>query len=314
MITNNIHIGIIGGTGLAERLFDGLGNQQQQKQQQQFDKSRQYITVETPFGYPSCPIQTSVQEDGVKLSILARHGDGHILNPGTIPYRANIYALKKLGVTHIIASGATGSLQENIHPGDIVLVDQFIDKTENRERTFYDNAAVHIEFSEPCCPVMHSWLIHAAEKSGLNYHKKGTYICMEGPAFSTRAESHMHRKWGGDLIGMTALPEARLVREAEIAYALVALPTDYDCWKIPPHNVHQSDSTNESLLEEIIGNLNKAAEASLTLIQTALSDISILQQNPSPAHDALELAIWSDKSKIDPCEVEKLKLLWGRWM
>lgn len=292
----DIVLGIIGGSGLGERLADAFG------------ASLRPVNIETPFGVPSGPILTG-QLSAARVAVLARHGEGHLLNPGAVPYRANIFALKTLGVTHLIASGATGSLRENIHPGEIVLVDQFIDKTIGRARTFYENAAVHVEFGEPVCPVMRRWLAQAAEQEDLHCHDGGTYVCMEGPAFSTRAESEMHRAWGGDLIGMTALPEARLAREAEIAYALIGLPTDYDCWRPIPVGANRA-----SLLGEIIGNLHRASEASVQLIRAALRDTSILRHTPSPAHDALALAIWSDKSRIDPAEIERLRPLWGRYL
>lgn len=292
-----IHLAVIGGTGLADRLVSG------------FAEISESVTVDTPFGQPSAPIQTGFLPDGrTRLSLLARHGEGHLLNPGHVPYRANIFALKKLGVTHLIASGAVGSLRDTIHPGEVALVNQFIDKTHGRASTFFDHAAVHVEFSQPCCPVMRQWIIDASSQLQLNCHSNATYVCMEGPAFSTRAESEVHRQWGGDLIGMTALPEAKLAREAEIAYALVALPTDYDAWR-----QHDHDIPHESLLAEIIGNLKKATDACVQLIRQSLEDISFLQENPSPAHDALALAIWSDKSKIDPNEIERLAPLWGRY-
>ncbi|MCC6906317.1 MAG: MTAP family purine nucleoside phosphorylase [Phycisphaerales bacterium] len=288
-------IGIIGGTGLGERLADAFG------------ASLQAVEIDTPLGRPSGAV-LSGELLGTRVAILGRHGAGHTLNPSAVPYRANIFALKTLGVTHLIASGATGSLRENIHPGEIVLVDQFIDKTVGRERTFYERAAVHVEFAEPVCPVMRRWLADAAEREGLHCHDGGTYVCMEGPAFSTRAESEMHRTWGGDLIGMTALPEAKLAREAEMAYALIGLPTDYDCWRPAPEGV-----ARESLLGEIIGNLSKASEASVRLIRAALSDVSSLRAAPSAAHEALALAIWSDKARIDAGEVKRLGPLWGRY-
>ncbi len=288
-------IGIIGGSGLGEALLDGIDPQGVKNQ-----------LPDTPFGRPSSQIVTGSYE-GVDIALLQRHGDGHVLNPAAVPYRANIFALKELGVTHLLASGATGSLRENIHPGDLVLVDQFIDKTHGRARTFYEHAAVHVELSNPTCPVMHAWLMEATKSlDGQTVHERGTYVCMEGPAFSTRAESDLHRQWGADLIGMTACPEVKLAREAEMAYALVSLPTDYDCWK--PHE--QPDQ--QSLLMEIIGNLQKASLASVNLIRAALADVSILRETPSPAHDALGLAIWSDKSQIDRAEVKRLRPLWGR--
>ncbi|MEM1213574.1 MAG: MTAP family purine nucleoside phosphorylase, partial [Planctomycetota bacterium] len=244
---------------------------------------------------------------GTRVLLLQRHGPGHTLNPSAVPYRANLFALKALGATHVLASGATGSLREHLHPGQLVLVDQFIDKTSKRANTFYEHAAVHAEFAEPCCPVMRRWLLAAAGRMpDLTVHTAGTYVCMEGPSFSTKAESEMHRQWGGDLIGMTAMPEARLAREAELAYALIAMPTDYDCWK-----PHAPGSDPMGLLQEIIGNLQTASANNLALIKEALSDTTMLQE-PSPAHDALALGIWSDKSQLDPAEIARLAPLWGR--
>ena len=296
---NDIRIGIIGGTGLADALgHDDVGLENAKSHE-----------IDTPFGPTSAAITTG-EVSGVPVALLARHGAGHLLNPASVPARANIFALKRLGCTHIIASGATGSLREEIAPGDLVICDQLIDKTNGRPKTFYEHAAVHVEFAEPFCPVMRQWLLTAGSKSpGVKMHDRGTYICMEGPSFSSRAESHMHRQWGGDLIGMTALPEARLAREAEMAYALIALPTDYDCWR-----ARDDDACDAvSLLEEIIGNLRRATEASMNLIQAALGDVSMLRDTPSSAHDALRLGIWSDKTKIDAGEIERLRPLWGRY-
>ncbi len=288
-----ICIGLIGGSGLGEALATEKG---------------ETIFVDTPFGPPSSPILRT-RRHGVDLAILQRHGPGHILNPTQVSYRANIFALKKLGVTHIIASGASGSLREEIRPGDLVLADQLIDKTFRRPNTFFEHAAVHVEFADPFCPVTRRWLLDAASKlRSINVHPAGTYICMEGPAFSTRAESKLHRLWGGDLIGMTACPEAKLAREAEIAYALIALPTDYDCWR-----PHQAETPPHELLRQIRANLSNATSRCIELIQTALADTSILADNPSPAHDALRLAIWSEKTKIPRMEIERLKPLWGRY-
>ncbi|HEX7010234.1 MAG TPA: S-methyl-5'-thioadenosine phosphorylase [Phycisphaeraceae bacterium] len=288
-----LRIGIIGGSGLEQAL-----NAQQGQAHQ----------PDTPFGPPSSPIILT-QWEGVEVAILQRHGPGHRLNPSQVPYRANIYALKTLGVTHILASGATGSLREHITAGDLVIPDQVIDKTYKRPNTFFEHAAVHVELAEPFCPVMRRWLLAAATRlQGVQVHDRGVYVCMEGPAFSTRAESHMHRAWGGDLIGMTCMPEARLAREAEIAYALVALPTDYDCWRPP-----QPGKTQQALLEEILANLQRATQNSIALIQAALHDVSILQAQPSPAHEALKLAIWSDKARIDPQEIDRLRPIWGRY-
>ncbi len=293
-----IRIGIIGGSGLGEAFGPGTA-------------AHKGVThhPDTPFGKPSSPI-TVVEWSGVEVCLLKRHGEGHVFNPSAVPYRANIFALKSLGVTHILASGATGSLREDVHPGQLMLVDQVIDRTYRRANTFYEHAAVHVELAEPFCPVMRQWLVSAAGRVADDtvVHNGGTYICMEGPAFSTRAESQVHRDMGGDVIGMTAMPEARLAREAEIAYALIAMPTDYDCWK-----PHDPDQPRQDLLLEIIGNLKHATTASLSLMKAALADLSILQQAPSPAHTALALGIWSDKARIDRHEVQRLAVLWGKY-
>ena len=293
MDTQKISIGILGGSGLG----DALGAEKGES-----------ITVDTPFGATSAPI-VKFELAGQEIYVLQRHGIGHTLNPSAVPYRANIFAMKKLGVTHLIASGATGSLREEIAPGDVVIVDQVIDKTYKRANTFYENAAVHVEMSEPFCGVMREWLLNAAKQlpnQDLAIHEKGTYITMEGPSFSTIAESKMHQAWGGDLIGMTCMPEAKLAKEAEIAYALIGLPTDYDCWK--PH-----EGEGLELLEEIIGNLKKASAAGISLIKKALEDISLLEVKPSRSHKALALGIWSDKSKINPDEIKRLEVLWGQY-
>lgn len=293
MTSNALRVGIIGGSGLGEAVGAEAG------------ESRQ---VETPFGPPSSPLVLT-QWEGVEVVILQRHGPGHVLNPSQVPYRANIYALKSLGVTHILASGATGSLREDIGPGDLVIADQVIDKTTKRASTFYEGAAVHVELAEPFCPVMRRWLLAAAGKlEDVTVHRAGTYVCMEGPAFSTRAESLMHQQWGGDLIGMTVMPEAKLAREAEMAYALIAMPTDYDCWR-----PHDPGKPMAALLEEIIGNLKKATKNNIALMKAALRDTAMLRETPSPAHDALKLAIWSDKARIEKAEVERLRVLWGRY-
>jgi 5'-methylthioadenosine phosphorylase len=306
-----IKIGIIGGSGLGDALGTETG---------------QTINIDTPFGKPSSPIiltnwntgDDSGGGDGIEVAILQRHGIGHTLNPSAVPYRANIFALKSLGITHILASGATGSLREEISPGDLVIVDQLIDKTTKRANTFYEHAAVHVELAEPFCPIMRSWLLNAAKQlDGIKVHEAGTYIVMEGPSFSTKAESHLHRSeaFAGDLIGMTAMPEAKLAREAEIAYAMIAMPTDYDCWRPHPRSSPQSDSPPDpqALLKEIIGNLQKATQANIALMKQALRDTSALTNTPSPAHSALALGIWSDKAKIDPAEVKRLETLWGKY-
>ena len=285
-----VELGVIGGTGLGEALVKEAGGEQ--------------VPVDTPFGLPS------------STPVLARHGAGHRFNPSTVPYRANIWALKKLGVRAIVASGATGSLREEIEPGHLVLCDQVIDKTFRRHRTFFDEGIVaHVEFADPFCDRLRRLLIEAGQRVEATVHDRGTYVCMEGPQFSTRAESHMHRSWGGDLIGMTCMPEAKLAREAELCYALIALPTDYDCWRAVKHrNVEaQKDRVGEDeLLQEILGNLQRATDGAMALLREALK-LMAGGQSKCRCHDALKLAIWSDLSRIEPAVRKRLAPLIGRY-
>jgi 5'-methylthioadenosine phosphorylase len=253
----------------------------------------------------------------VPVLILSRHGPSHTIPPSAVPSRANIFALKQLGCTHIIASGAVGSLREEYKPRHLVIPDQVIDKTHRRPGTFYEKAAVHVEFAEPFCPVLRRILVDAAAEPGgqTSVHDGGCYVCMEGPAFSTRAESLMHRLWGGDLIGMTAMPEAKLAREAEISYALVTLVTDYDCWRAkPPAEAPAAPVDPFVLLKEIMGNLEAATAHAVSLVKRA---VDLLGQRRDQAMEAasrqaLRLAIWTDKSQIDAEERERLRPLWGR--
>ncbi|MCC7349628.1 MAG: MTAP family purine nucleoside phosphorylase [Phycisphaerales bacterium] len=308
---SEIKIGLIGGSGLGA----AMGGQEGVRHE-----------VETPFGRPSDVIIETRWFD-VPVLMLSRHGPGHLLNPTRVPYRANLFALKQLGCTHIIASGAVGSLRDEFGPRDLVVVDQIIDKTHRREGSFYEKGAVHVEFAEPFCPVMRQMVMEAAgemmaEESAaagtaevgmirpMRVHGRGCYVCMEGPAFSTRAESLMHRLWGGDLIGMTAMPEAKLAREAELPYVLLALVTDYDCWK-----AHAAGTEPQKLLEEIIGNLSAAGDHAMRLMRHAvrLMGSHPMELESCPAREALKLAIWSDKSRIGPDEVARLRPLWGRY-
>lgn len=295
---SDIRIGLIGGSGLGAALAS--------------QNSGTRHDLDTPFGKPSDAIVETTWA-GVKVFILNRHGPGHLLNPSQVPYRANIFALKQLGCTHIIASGAVGSLREEFQPRHLVIPDQIIDKTHRRPGTFFEHAAVHVEFAEPFCPVLRQILLEAA--GDLTVHNRGCYVAMEGPAFSTRAESLMHRLWGGDLIGMTAMPEAKLAREAEIAYALVALVTDYDCWRAKPQKEQQEKPDPFALLREIIANLEAATANAIRLMQRAVELIASRppEQLHSPAHHALQLGIWSDKSKIDPEQVHRLAPLWQKY-
>jgi 5'-methylthioadenosine phosphorylase len=322
-MSDDVRIGVIGGSGLGQ-LLAGLG------------EGRRHA-VDTPFGQPSDEI-VEAEIEGAPVFLLSRHGPGHTLNPSQVPYRANIFALKKLGVTHIIASGAVGSLREEFRPRDVVIADQVIDKTFRRPGTFFDKAAVHVELAEPFCPRLRRILSEVGKElkseeavgdgRGPKVFDRGCYVCMEGPGFSTRAESLMHRLWGGDLIGMTAMPEAKLAREAEIGYALVALVTDYDCWKqaAPPKAPGQAQPPAADakpgdpavLLAEIIANLRAASDNALRLIAATIARIAGSAEDRaalagSPARRALELAIWSEKSRIPRDEVELLGPLWMKY-
>lgn len=287
-------IGIIGGSGLGVALCEGHGGRT--------------VSVNTPFGRPSDDIIETTWSD-VEIAILNRHGRGHMIPPSAVNYRANIFALKTLDCTHIIASGAVGSLREELAPGDLLIPDQVIDKTFRRTPTFFDELAVHVEFAYPFCPVLRRHLLACAGGVKAKVHDGGTYVCMEGPAFSTRAESEMHRQWGGSVIGMTVMPEAKLAREAQMAYAMVCLPSDYDCWRPAP-----ADLDKHELLKEIIGNLTLVTAAAVGLIKQAVARFGEVSAQASPAHSALELAIWSDRSQIKPEIRSKLAPLIGRYV
>jgi 5'-methylthioadenosine phosphorylase len=315
---SEIKIGLIGGSGLGQ----ALGSQTEGIRHE----------VDTPFGKPSDAI-IETNWGGLGVYVLSRHGPGHLLGPTQVPFRANIFAMKKLGVTHIIASGAVGSLREEFRPRDLVVPDQIIDKTSRRAGSFFEKGAVHVEFAEPFCPVLRRILLEEGAKLGVGenadgsgalpgaghhrVHDRGCYVVMEGPAFSTRAESLMHRLWGGDLIGMTAMPEAKLAREAEIPYALVALVTDYDCWKLPPAGEHLPGTSHHAaeLLQEIIANLRSASDNGIALIRRAVEKIAAAPEIVAdcPARQALKLAIWSDKTQIPREDVELLAPLWMKY-
>lgn len=328
---SRIKIGFIGGSGLGEAM---LARTQGQRHE-----------IQTPFGRPSDAI-IETELAGMPLLFLSRHGPGHLLNPSQVPSRANVFALKQLGCTHVIASGAVGSLRDEFRPRDLVIPNQIIDKTHRRPNTFYERAAVHVDFAEPFCPVLRRILIEtgqqlagtsemaapapagneapaAPSKPTFAVHDHGCYVCMEGPAFSTRAESLMHRLWGGDLIGMTLMPEARLAREAEISYATVALVTDYDCWREGPrrstggrpHKPGEAAQEADAaiVMKQVIENLQAASENALHLIQRVIEQMASRQDElaASPVQHALRLAIWSDKSRVAPEEVQRLAPLWG---
>ncbi|MCP4377650.1 MAG: S-methyl-5'-thioadenosine phosphorylase [bacterium] len=291
----DVKVGIIGGSGLGDALCR--------------DVQGQSVDVDTPFGEPSDSIIETRWGD-TPVAVLNRHGTGHLISPSQVNYRANIYALKALGCTHVIASGAVGSLREEIKPKDIVIPDQVIDKTYRRVGTFFDEfLAAHIEFSSPFCQVLRKHLISCAASIKTDLHEEGTYVCMEGPAFSTRAESEMHRMWGGDLIGMTVMPEAKLAREAEIAYAMVCLPSDYDCWR-----PGSEDLDKHELLKEIIENLTEATLNAIDLIKEAVANFGQIAELPCQAHSALELAIWSDRDAIAPAAGEHFGALVEKYL
>ncbi len=283
-------IAIIGGTGIGEALSAfGTG-----------------VThdIDTPFGRPSAPIVT-IDQGGLQLALLQRHGEGHLLNPSRVPSRANIFALKKLGVTHVIATGAVGSLKEEFAPRHLVLPDQVVDRTIHREPTFYEDLAVHIEFSDPFCSTLRAALLAAAPQVDTTVHPTGTYVCMEGPAFSTRAESHWNRQLGGHLIGMTLMPEARHAREAALCYAAVTLPTDYDSWR--PHGA----GNPLQVMDAVIANLKAVTAHGLSLVRHALP---LIATTPSTCRcqSALDLAVWSNKSLLSPAVRAKYLPLLGK--
>jgi 5'-methylthioadenosine phosphorylase len=286
-------IGIIGGSGLYQ--IEGLANQE-------------WVTVETPFGTPSDQYLRGTLDVGggrsVTLVFLPRHGRGHRLSPSEINFRANIYGMKKLGVQWIISVSAVGSLREDIVPGHLVIVDQFIDRTRGRTSTFFDRGVVaHVAFADPICKELADVLYDAAKEIGATVHKGGTYVVMEGPAFSTRAESKLYRSWGADVIGMTNLPEAKLAREAEIAYATVALATDYDCWH-PDHD--------HVTVEAVIATLTKNVANARALIKAAAPKVP--SAVPAYVSQALQHAIMTDRSLIPAEAKERLGLFIGKYL
>ena len=284
-------IGMIGGTGLGETLAEQI-------------MDAELHDIDTPFGKPSAPVLVGRYGER-QVAFLNRHGTGHTLSPSEVPYRANIFALKKLGVHTVIASGAVGSLREDIAAADLILVDQYIDKTFRRESSFFDGvAAVHCEMAQPVCAKLREMLAKAARNIDVKTHPEGTYVCMEGPQFSTRAESLLHRAWGSDLIGMTGMPEAKLAREAQMCYAMVALVSDYDCWKL-----HEYGKDRKRLLKEIIGNLVAATNNCLAMLKAVLGSSETLACEECACRHSLDLAVWTDQSHIDSAKMEELNVL-----
>ncbi|MBI1493473.1 S-methyl-5'-thioadenosine phosphorylase [Halocynthiibacter styelae] len=289
-MTTETMIGVIGGSGLYE--IDGLENATWQ-------------AVESPWGTPSDEILTGTL-NGVKMAFLPRHGRGHVHSPTTVPYRANIDALKRLGVTDVISVSACGSFREEMAPGDFVVVDQFIDRTFAREKSFFGTGCVaHVSVAYPTCPRLSATCYQAGEAAGINMHNGGTYLAMEGPQFSTLAESKMYREsWGCDVIGMTNMPEAKLAREAELCYASIAMITDYDSW----HPEHGEVDVTE-IIKTLMGNADKGRD-----LVTRLPDLLGADRAPCEhgCDRALEFAILTAPDKRDPALMAKLDAVAGR--
>lgn len=281
-------VGIIGGSGLYNlKELDKVNN----------------IQMDTPFGKPSSDFLTGEVYD-IPVVFIPRHGIGHVLLPTEIPFRANIWGLKKLGVTHLISVGAVGSLKEEIIPGHIVFPDQFIDLTRHRTSTFFGNGIVaHVQFGDPVCPKLSEKLVQSAQTVGASIHLGGTYICMEGPAFSSRAESLLYRSWGADVIGMTNAQEAKLAREAEMSFASIALATDYDCWHV---------SESEVNVDDIIKVMHENVETARRIIVETMRNLK--PDFPNPQQDALKFALLTDKSKIPQKTRNDLDLFLGRYL
>ncbi|MFH1995995.1 MAG: S-methyl-5'-thioadenosine phosphorylase [Candidatus Omnitrophota bacterium] len=282
-------IGIIGGSGLYE--IDGIHGIHQ-------------VTVETPFGSPS-DSYTVGEFEGIKVVFLPRHGKGHRLLPGELNYRANIYGMKKLGVERIISVSAVGSLKRELKPLDIVIPDQFVDRTnQGRKMTFFgDGVAAHVSLADPVCGDLAKVLFEAGKKVGATVHKGGTYVNMEGPAFSTRAESRLYRSWGMDVIGMTNMAESRLAREAEICYATLACVTDYDCWIM-------DEESEPVTVDIIIQNVAKNVAVSKKLLRAALPNVS---KKLCSCQYALKGAIITARDAITDVARKRLDIIAGRY-
>ena len=284
-------LGIIGGTGLGDALFGAN------------EPSRE-VVLDTPFGAPSSPVRM-LEWAGAQVAVIARHGEGHVIPPSMVPYRANFFALKSLGVTRLLVTGAVGSLREEIRPRDLIVVDQVIDRTYARAPTFFDRGlAAHVELAHPYCQTLRSALAAAAP----NAHPRGTYVCIEGPSFSTLAESNVHRAWGADVVGMTAMPEARLAREAEMCCALLAFATDYDCW------CSAGAGPKTALLAEIIGNVKTATERAVSALRTTIEVLARANATTCECQSSLSLGIWSRRDAISRETIERLGPLVSKYL
>jgi 5'-methylthioadenosine phosphorylase len=285
-------IGVIGGSGLYR--MEGMTEIEE-------------VEVETPFGKPSDVI-TVGKVEGVSMAFLPRHGRGHRISPTDLPVRANIWAFKSLGVEWVISVSAVGSLREHMAPRDLVIPDQLFDRTKSRVNSFFERGiVVHCTFAEPFCSTLGTLLLEAASELGdVKVHAGGTYICIEGPFFSTKAESRVYRSWGADIIGMTALPEAKLAREAELCYATIACVTDYDCW-------HESEES--VTVEMVINNLSaNVANAQRILRSVAQKIPANRSANFCECPSALSMAILTDRALISDELREKYGLLIGKYM
>lgn len=282
-------IGVIGGSGLYE--MEGLEIVEERK-------------VSTPFGDPSDPV-TIGRVDGIPVAFLSRHGKGHRLLPTEINYRANIFAMKTLGIEMILSASAVGSMKETYRPTDIVFPLQFIDRTRHRVDTFFgDGVVVHVGFADPVCHDVARLASISAREIGARTHFGGTYLCMEGPQFSTRAESHLYRSWGVDVIGMTNLQEAKLAREAEICYATMAMVTDYDCW-------HETEEAVN--VEQVIGYLRQNAATACRIVRESINELSTRERN-CECGDALKFAILTPPDSIPQERRESLSPLIGKYL
>jgi 5'-methylthioadenosine phosphorylase len=284
-----MRIGVIGGSGIYA--MEGLEGVREER-------------VSTPYGDPSdaCIIG---RLGGAELVFLPRHGRGHRFNPSEVNYRANIFALKQLGVEWAISVSAVGSLKHEIVPGHVVVVDQFIDKTVRRESTFFEKGLVaHVAFGDPVCPTLRGILLEAAREAGATVHDGGTYVCMEGPAFSSKAESNLHRSWGASVIGMTNMPEAKLAREAELSYATLAMATDYDCWH-PDHD--------HVTVDQVVAVLLKNASVARAVVAAAVPRI-LAHGGPAPQSRALASAILTQPAAVSIETRRALAPLIGKYM
>ncbi|HXS14263.1 MAG TPA: S-methyl-5'-thioadenosine phosphorylase [Acidobacteriaceae bacterium] len=281
-------IGIIGGSGLYN--MDGLTEVREER-------------VETPFGEPSETFLLGKLE-GRDVAFLARHGKGHRILPSELNFRANIYALKKLGVTSILSVSAVGSLKKEHKPTDFIVPDQFIDRTFARHATFFGDGVVgHVAFGDPVCPIVLDTFVKACEEVGVVGKRGGTYVCMEGPQFSTRAESNLYRSWGADVIGMTNLQEAKLAREAEICYATMAMVTDYDCWR---------EGHDDVTIDQIVAVLHQNADNAAKVVRAAVA--AMPAKRTCACVDALKYAVLTDPKAIPAETRQRLALLLDKYL